>query len=136
LPQRFDLEERKTKVKSGQKCYFIDFVDSYKHRPRALMLRVRKSAPLMAEIRKILEPAVKDADWPTEFRSWEAALLGLLASQIGGIASPFLRQHAAEELFRVAGRIGLSRAKMLMIADDIYRIETKIKLAEISVQQG
>lgn len=121
-------------MKSDQKWYLIDFVDSYKHRPRALMLRVRKSAPLMAEIRKILEPAVKDAEWPSEFQSWEAALLGLLGSQIGGIASPFLRQHAAEELFRVGKRVGLSRSKMLMIAGDVYKIETKIKLAKISLQ--
>lgn len=123
------------KEKSSRRCNLIDFVDSYKYRPGALILRVRKSPWLRAEIRTILQPAVKDADWPTEFRSWEAALLGLLAGQIGGIASPFLRQDAAQRLFRAARRIGLSKAKMLMIADDIYTIENKIKLAQISVQE-
>jgi hypothetical protein len=123
------------KEKSRRRCNLIDFVDSYKYRPGALILRVRRSPALSAEIRTILQPAVEGADWPTEFRSWEAALLGLLASQIGGIASPFLRRDAAQRLFRAAKRIGLSKAKMLMIADDIYGIENKVRRARISVQE-
>jgi hypothetical protein len=119
--------------KSRQKYNLIDFVDSYKYRPGALILRVRKSAPLRAQVRRVLEPAVRHADWPAEFRSWEAALLGLLASQIAGIASPFLREDAARELFGVARRIGLTRAKMLMIMDDICAIESRIKHAQVSV---
>jgi hypothetical protein len=100
------------------------------------MLRVKKSPPLRDAIRTVLQPAVRDAKWPREFRSWENALLGLLGSQIGGIASPFLREAAAQRLFRAAKRSGLSKANLLMIADDIYRVEKRVQHAQIAVERS
>jgi len=111
----------------------IEFVESYKLRPEELMLRLRKSSFLTREVRKPLESAVKGVDWPSEFRSWEAVLLGLVGAKIGEIASVVLRESAAKRLFRSAKRIGLSRSGLLMIVGDIGRIEKRVKRARISI---
>jgi hypothetical protein len=60
-------------------------------------------------------------------------LLGLLGNEIGGIASPMLREQAAQQLFEVADNLGISRSAVDMIADQAHEIRLKLATALISI---
>jgi hypothetical protein len=116
-----------------RKQNLLDFVDSYKHDPGALLRRLKESASLTSEMLNALESAANDPEWPAQFRTWQAALFGLLGSQVATIANPFLRASASKLLFQAAAEVGFSRSNVLMLTGDISRLLDKITSSEIDV---
>jgi hypothetical protein len=100
----------------------LKMVDAYKYDAGALMSDLAESPDMEQSVRELLQPIAERAPWPSELRSWKALLFGLIGSEIGGIASPLLRDKAADILFSVAEQSGISRSAIEMIASNIGEI--------------
>ena len=102
----------------------LAFIDRFKYQPRDLWDSLSAPSPEALRVKAMLEEETRNqSDWPTEFRCWQAGVLGLLASQIATIASPFLRNDAAQELFKLAEQVGFSRAQVGMLCGEMARLE-------------
>jgi hypothetical protein len=97
-------------------------VDEYKYDAGALMSDLAESPEMERSVRDLLQPIAERAPWPAELRNWKALLFGLIGSEIGGIASPLLRDKAADILFSLAEGSGISRPDVSMIASSIGEI--------------
>src|SRR5690348_16669559 len=89
-----------------RKQNILALIDSYKYNSQELFEALRRHPSVEKQIQEHLESARQISDWPSEFRNWRAALFGLIASEVGGIASPMLREKAAEKLFQNALEFG------------------------------
>jgi hypothetical protein len=102
----------------------LDFIDTFKYQPRGLWDSLSAPSPEALRVKTLLEEETRNrSDWPTEFRCWQAGALGLLASQIATVASPFLRHDAAQELFELAEQVGFSRAQIGMLCGEMAPLE-------------
>jgi hypothetical protein len=113
----------------------LDFIDSYKYDSEAMLEDLRQHPAVEKQLQDILHVANRMSQWPSEFRNWKAALLGLLANEIGGIAHPMLRERAAEDLFKTAGRLGFTRSMINMICGEIYQVRIGLQGMEIDIPQ-
>jgi len=111
----------------------LTFIDRYKYDTRHLFVKLNKPNGLAEELRSTLQPIADNPGWPAEWRTWKVVLLGLLGNEIGGIASPMLREQAAQQLFEVADNLGISRSAVDMIADQAHEIRLKLATALISI---
>lgn len=118
-----------------QKQNILAFIDSYKYDSEQLLEDLRLHPSVEKEVKTLLEPASQISDWPAEFRNWRAALFGLIANEVGGIAHPMLRERAAEELFKKAEEFGFSASMVKMICGEIYPLRMKLQNAEIDIPQ-
>ncbi|MCI0564132.1 MAG: hypothetical protein MN733_37130 [Nitrososphaera sp.] len=118
-----------------QKQNILAFIDSYKYDSEQLLEDLRLHPSVEKEVKTLLEPASQISDWPAEFRNWRAALFGLIANEVGGIAHPMLRERAAEELFKKADEFGFSASMVKMICGEIYPLRMKLQNAEIDIPQ-
>ena len=102
----------------------LEFIDQHKYDPNGLWDSLSGSSPEAIRVKTVLEDEMRNfSHWPAEFRSWQAGVLGLLASQIATIASPFLRRDAAQELFALAERFGFSRTQIGMLCGEMAGLE-------------
>jgi hypothetical protein len=121
-------------ARSETKQEVLTFIDRHKYETRQLFVKLNKSTGLAEELRSTLQPIAENPSWPAEWRTWRIVLLGLLGNEIGGIASPILREQAAEELFEVADNLGISRSAVDMIASQAHDIRQKLAAALISIK--
>jgi hypothetical protein len=111
----------------------LDFIDALKYRPTELWRIVSAPTPESTRIREWLQSeSEKHDDWPSEFRSWEPCVLGLVASQIATIASPYVRHEASQELFLLAEHHGYSRAKILMLCGEMFDLEAVARSTSVA----
>jgi len=118
-----------------RKQNILAFVDSYKYDSRQLLDDLRLHPSVEKQVKNLLEPASQISDWPAEFRNWRAALFGLIANEVGGIAHPMLRERAAEGLFKKAEEFGFSASMVKMICGEIHPLRMSLQHAEIDVPQ-
>ncbi len=118
-----------------RKQSILDFIDSYKYDPEALLEDLRLHPSVEKQVQDLLQGANKMSEWPAEFRNWKAALFGLLANEIGGIAHPMLRERAAKDLFETTKRFGFTSSMIKMICGEIYPLRTGLQNAEIDIPQ-
>src|SRR5882724_2754966 len=119
-----------------RKQNILAFVDSYKYDSRQLLDDLRLHPSVEKQVKNLLEPASQISDWPAEFRNWRAALFGLLANEVGGIAHPMLREKAAEDLFKAAEQFGFTSSMVKMICGEIYPLRVSLRDAEIDIPQN
>jgi hypothetical protein len=110
----------------------LQFVDHFKHAPRALEDELVADPSLRTCVMREISARMADLEWPQELKSPEAGLLGLLGLQIGGIQNPILRRNASDEFFRLAAERGFSRAKMRMICSEAGELENRLRATVLS----
>lgn len=113
----------------------LEFVDSYKYDSARLLAELRLFPTLERQLREIIGPASQIPEWPQEFRNWRVALFGLLGNEIGGVASPMLREDAAAELFKEAADCGVSAPMLRMICGEINPLRLRLQGAHIEIPQ-
>jgi len=122
-------------AKVFQKENILDFIDSYKYDPGQLFRDLRVYPIVGKQVKKLLGPLSEKSDWPLEFRNWRAALFGLMANEVGGIANPMLREKAAERLLKTAAKFGISSSKVSMICGGIYPFRIKLQRGWLNIPQ-
>src|SRR5260370_26094292 len=105
----------------------LDFIDGYKYDSAKLLEDLTSHPDLQNQFRKFLEPVGDQLGWPREFRTWQGVLLAILGNEIGGIASPMLRDRAAKRLFDVATSVGITPPMLNMITSDPYRVRRAVE---------
>jgi len=118
-----------------RKQNILTLIDSYKYHSQELLEDLRLHPSVEKQVKKLLEPASQMSNWPAEFRNWRAALFGLIADEVAGIAHPMLRERAAEELFKKAEEFGFSASMVKMICGEIYPVRIRLQDAEIDIPQ-
>jgi hypothetical protein len=109
----------------------LSFVDQNKYDAERLWRKLEGSTELTNRVAALLRTASAEASWPKELQDWKLILLGMIGNEIGGIASPFEREKAAELLFAVGDREGYDRALISMAAGQISKTREKLGSATI-----
>jgi hypothetical protein len=113
----------------------LEFLDSYKYNSARLGEDMRLFPSLEKQLREIIDSASQIPEWPQDFRNWRVALFGLLGNEIGGVASPMLRENAAAELFNEAAGYGISVPMLRMVCGEINPLRLRLQGAQIEIPQ-
>jgi hypothetical protein len=109
------------------------FIDSYKYDSGELLEDFRSYPELETQLKRALGKIGDTPEWPLEFRKWQAVLFALLGNEVGGIASPLLRETAAKKLFDTAASLGITSVTLEMVMSDIGRLRREAESVEITV---
>ncbi len=110
------------------KVSVLDFLDSYKYQPKALVREFQQSPLLKAKVLHTVQTAAAKCDWPEEWHDWTTVVFGLLAGRVLTIASPILKNRATRELFEVVGELGLSSAHVSLMCGEAHPLEQQLRL--------
>lgn len=113
----------------------LDLFDFYKTEPTKLLDALRSHLDLKIKLAAIMNNASHIPDWPSELQNGDVVMFGLLANDIGGIASPELRARAADQLFEIAESYGLRATSIRMIAAEIHPVRQALEAVVIEVPQ-
>jgi hypothetical protein len=118
-----------------ERTSLLAFIDSYKYDSGKLLDDLREHPELENQMKRALGRVSDTPEWPREFRKWQTVLFALLGNEIGGIASPILREAAARNFYESAESLGITSTTLGMVMSDMERLRRAVQSVEIRIPE-